>query len=211
MLVLNHITSPLCPVVAAVRMSMSLPLVWQEVIWQPEWGLYLGINLAGHRIVDGGLLSNFPIELFLSRDPHVTGIMGPTTSTGVLGFLIDESLPVRGATALQAEGLIGLGTLAVPARIMALVDTATQAHDKMVIDSFRQYVCRLPARGYRTTEFDMTDDRREALIRAGREAMRGYFAHPEVAGALESLDPDEARAESPEATADRLALRILNP
>jgi predicted acylesterase/phospholipase RssA len=213
MLVLNHITAPLCPVVAAVRMSMSLPFVWQEVVWQQEWGLYLGISLTGHRIVDGGLLSNFPIELFISRDPHVTGIMGPTTSAGVLGMLIDESLPVHNAPAEvhSADGL-DLGALAVPGRIRDLVDTATQAHDKMIIDSFRDYVCRLPAKGYRTTEFDMTDQRREALVRAGREAMRRYFTRAaQQAAGREGLDSERVPAETPQETADRLARNILGP
>lgn len=31
LLVLNHRTAPDCPVVYAVRMSMSIPLVWDEV------------------------------------------------------------------------------------------------------------------------------------------------------------------------------------
>jgi predicted acylesterase/phospholipase RssA len=209
MLVLNHITAPLCPLVAAVRMSMSLPLVWQEVIWQPEWGFYLGIDLSGHRVVDGGLLSNFPIELFLSRDPHVIGVMGPTVSASVLGFLIDESLPVQGESPDGAPPAIefDFGELAVPSRISALIDTATQAHDKMVIESFRDYVCRLPARGYRTTEFDMSDRRREALIRAGREAMAAYFgARESGAKGLEGLG-----SEDPCRTADRLARRLLQP
>src|SRR5207237_5395416 len=65
-LVLNHRTAPDCPIVWAVRMSMSIPLVWDEVIWQSGWGTYLGNDIAGHAIVDGGLLSNFPIELFIS-------------------------------------------------------------------------------------------------------------------------------------------------
>jgi len=41
LLVLNHHTSPDCPVVWAVRMSMSIPLVWNEVIWDKGWGTYL--------------------------------------------------------------------------------------------------------------------------------------------------------------------------
>ncbi|HEY6040934.1 MAG TPA: patatin-like phospholipase family protein, partial [Anaerolineae bacterium] len=61
MLVLNHRTAPDLPVVWAVRMSMSIPLVWQEVVWQKEWGTYRGRDMTGHAIVDGGLLSNFPI------------------------------------------------------------------------------------------------------------------------------------------------------
>ncbi len=60
MLVLNHRTAPDLPVVWAVRMSMSIPLVWQEVVWQPEWGTYRGRDMVGDAIVDGGLALQLP-------------------------------------------------------------------------------------------------------------------------------------------------------
>ncbi|MEZ4516941.1 MAG: patatin-like phospholipase family protein [Chloroflexota bacterium] len=53
LLVLNHMTAPQC-LSSGVRMSMSLPLVWEEVLWQESWGPYLGHDLTNHRIVDGG-------------------------------------------------------------------------------------------------------------------------------------------------------------
>ena len=90
MLVLNHQTAPDCPLVMAVRMSMSIPLLWEEVIWQDNWGTYRGRDITGHAIVDGGMLSNFPIELFLSSDLNVVKVMGPKQQTEVLGMLIDE-------------------------------------------------------------------------------------------------------------------------
>ncbi len=94
LLVLNHNTAPDCPLVWAVRMSMSIPLVWEEVIWQAGWGRYLGREMAGHTIVDGGMLSNFPLELFISDAPQVTRLMGPRQATPVLGLLIDDALTV---------------------------------------------------------------------------------------------------------------------
>ena len=39
-LLLNHRTAPDLPVVWAARMSMSVPLLWQEVEWQEAWGPY---------------------------------------------------------------------------------------------------------------------------------------------------------------------------
>lgn len=192
LLVLNHVTAPQLPVVWGVRMSMSLPLVWEEVIWRPEWGPYMGQDLDGHRIVDGGLLSNFPIELFISQDPFVLAMMGTTAAEGVLGLLIDETLPVAGMETRRDEGTTLMG-LSLPQRLRSLINTATQAHDKMVIDSFQQVVCRLPAEGYDTTEFGMSPERREALITAGRAAMADYFDHQ----ALEIKGPDlEAMAQS---------------
>ena len=208
MLVLNHRTAPLVPVVWGMRMSMSLPLLWQEVVWQPEWGDYMGRPLAGHRVVDGGLLSNFPIELFLSSDPHVTALMGHRTSQGVLGLLIDESLPVGEVAERNAPADGGLASLPPAQRIKGLVDTATQAHDKMVIDAFEQFVCRLPARGYQTTEFDMTDARRDALIAAGQQALDAYFRLQETEG---MKGPDVFAMERALRRADKAAVKILQP
>ena len=185
LLVLNHRTTPRLPVVWGMRMSMSLPFFWQEVIWQPEWGNYLNRPMAGHRIVDGGLLSNFPMELFLSNDPHVVSIMGSKTSQGLLGLLIDEKVAVPGSEPVPGQSHppdVNLSDLPSAARIIGLVETATQAHDKMVIEAFEQFVCRLPAKGYRTTEFDMTDLRRDNLIAAGASAMANYFRTQETQG-----------------------------
>ena len=209
MLILNHRTAPNCPVAYAVRMSMSLPLVWNEVVWQPEWGKYNGKDLTGHTIVDGGMLSNFPIELFLSDQPQVTGLMGEkTTSENVLGFLIDETLDVPGQpVAQEAGGGFEISNLSTVKRISKLLNTMLQAHDKIVIETFERFVIRLPARGYGTIEFGMSDERRNALVQAGREACQTYFnrlAAQEAAGPSFGI-PVEPTVPS----ADKVATRIL--
>jgi predicted acylesterase/phospholipase RssA len=204
-LVLNHRTAPDCPVVWAVRMSMSIPLVWDEVIWQAHWGKYGGREIAGHAIVDGGLLSNFPIELFISDAPYITSLMGPKDDNPVLGLLIDEQMPVVKARLVEVN--IKPGELKTVQRLRRLVDTATGAHDKMVIDEYSNLVARLPAQGYGTTEFDMSDERRDALVKAGREAMALYFDMP-----ADLLLPSKALrlpGEREATTADRIAANIL--
>ena len=187
LLVLNNHTAPECPVVWAVRMSMGIPLVWDEVLWKIKWGHYLKQDITGHAIVDGGLLSNFPLELFLSDAPHITRLMGPRQDNPVLGWLIDESLLV--STSHKKRGFlvdihIDPKKLRILQRLSNLVDTATKAHDKMIIDEFSHLVVRLPAGGYGTTEFDMSDERREALVEAGRNAMHDYFENPPVRNPL---------------------------
>lgn len=207
LLVLNHKTAPGCPLVWAVRMSMSIPLLWDEVIWQADWGSYLGRLLTNHAIVDGGVLSNFPIELFLSAEPQVTQLMGPKQETPILGLYIDESIPVP-QPAAQRGALVDIdikpGELRTVQRLQRLVNTATTAHDKMVIDAFRDLVVHLPAGGYGTTEFDMSDARRDALVAAGRNAMRTYFDQlvPTPRGAAAAIDDAQKFA-------DRVALRLL--
>jgi len=206
MLVLNHHTAPDCPVVWAVRMSMSIPLLWDEVIWKPEWGNYQGRAMAGHAIVDGGVLSNFPIELFISDERPVLNVMGPKSGNEVLGLLIDESRPVEAGKGLLVRVNIKPGELKTVQRLQRLVDTATGAHDKMVIDEYAHLVVRLPAQGYGTTEFDMSDERRNALVEAGRAAMAQHLDAPD--GLLMPTKGPGARQGS---VADRIATRILAP
>ncbi len=207
LLVLNHRTAPDCPLVWAVRMSMSIPLLWQEVVWAEAWGKYLGQDMVDHVIVDGGILSNFPIELFISAEPQVTKVMGPKKADPILGLLIDESLPVPAAAKRGFLVTIDVkpGELRTVQRLEHLVDTMTQAHDKMVLEEFDALVVRLPAKGYGTTEFDMTDERRQALVAAGRSAMQAYLDKaPAATRAL--LAGATPRVKQ---TVDRIAARIL--
>ena len=111
-LVLNHRTAPDCPLVYAVRMSMSIPLLWDEVIWDKSWGPYQGRDITGHTIVDGGVLSNFPLELFVSDAPFVTAVMGPKQNNPVLGLLLDDAAPVPTPRGLLVKVTIKPGDLA---------------------------------------------------------------------------------------------------
>ena len=179
MLVLNHRTAPDCPVAWAVRMSMSIPFVWREVVWQKEFGLYLGKDITGHRMVDGGVLSNFPIVL-VDQQPspgsHIEKIMGNDTvaeNAGTIGLLIDETIAVPGQPEKTEHST--LGGLKTVKRISRLIDTMTGAHDNEEMQTHKAKVCRLPAQGYGTTEFDMNPDRLEALVKAGYDAMSSYL------------------------------------
>jgi predicted acylesterase/phospholipase RssA len=183
MLVLNHRTAPDCPTVWAVRMSMSCPLVWQEVIWQKDWGLYRNQDINGHTVVDGGLLSNFPIRLLVSDDNTIEEIMGrDSASDHVIGLLLDDGLDVPGAEITQRidSGVPGFlertDVLAgMMVRISGMADTLLAGHDKSVIDTHKNMVCRLPARGYGILEFDLTAERMAPIILAGETAMDAHF------------------------------------
>jgi len=204
----NHRTAPDCPLVWAVRMSMSIPLLWEEVIWKAAWGDYRSCSVTGHVVVDGGMLSNFPIELFMSDQPNVTGLMGPKQDVPVLGLLIYESLPVgpvkRG---LLINANVKPGELKTIQRLTRLMDTMIGAHDKMVIEEFEHLVVRLPAAGYGTTEFDMSDERRKALVEAGRRAISNYFDRPRPLAVPRGGAP--APAAKTKDHSDRIATRLL--
>jgi len=186
MLLLNHRTAPDCPVVWATRMSMSVPLLWQEVEWRKAWGEYFTWDadaqrmepndISGHSVVDGGVLSNFPIGLFLSDRDDVAALVGSTRSESVLGLLIDESLTVPNQPPRPADSGLGVASSRPVTRLRRLITTVISAHDNTAVAAYDRHVVHLPAGGYGTTEFDMDDERREALVNAGRDAMRAFLA-----------------------------------
>ena len=178
MLVLNQRTAPNVPIAWAVRMSMSIPLIWREVVWQDSWGLYRGRKKAGNIIVDGGVLSNFPIRLIDQSVPEIMGDTDPSAALN-LGLLLDEQLTVPGIT--PAPPPLPLEESRVVQRLTRLMDTMMGAQDS---DEMRQHameVCRLPVKGYGTTEFDMADAKLKALVDAGRDAVTAHLMNRELA------------------------------
>ena len=78
----------------------------------------------------------------------------------------------------------------------------------MVIDEFSHLVVRLPAQGYGTTEFDMSDERRNALVEAGRRAMGAYFDNASAERAMpRGLEATDTKRVGH--IADRIATRLL--
>jgi len=172
MLVLNHRTAPDLPLAWAVRMSMSIPMVWREVVWDASWGTYRGRTKTGNVVVDGGVLSNFPIRLIAESVPE---IMGDTDPNGALnlGLLLDEKLPVPGE---PAKPPAVSSQLRVVQRLTRLMDTMMGAQDNQEIRDHASEICHLPVQGYGTTEFDMPDDKLQALVSAGQAALEAHLS-----------------------------------
>lgn len=176
---LNHRTAPRCPVVMAVRMSMSIPLFFAEVLWRKEWGTYLDEDLSNHVMVDGGVLSNLPIAFVLpTANVFVGQLMGPNPrpDSQAIGLAIDTSLPVLGAADVdESRSFAGvISRTRLGQRIAALSETIVHGMDLTVVDLAAQPLCRLPAKGYHATEFDMPASRASALVQSARRAM-GVF------------------------------------
>jgi predicted acylesterase/phospholipase RssA len=140
--------------------------------------------------VDGGALSNFPLRMLISDDSSVKEVMGNTAPNRerVLGLLIDEDLEVNGAPPPPAQeeddfkALVAddIKKLRVVQRVNRLVKTMQGAHDRQTIAANEDLICRLPARGYGTMEFDMTPKRKQALVAAGRQAMEAHLAQRDL-------------------------------
>ena len=177
---LNHVSAPDCPLVSAVRMSMSMPLFFTEVVWRAEWGSYAGEDLTGHVMVDGGVLSNLPIGFIMpSANAVVERLMGPPPEGAAVpvGLVLDATLEVPGAPpAPGASSTLGaFFATRLGQRIRALVDTLLNGVDVTLSDTASLHLCRLPAKGYAATEFDMSQPRVEALVAAATDATAKYF------------------------------------
>ena len=178
MLIINHRTAPDLPVAWLIRMSMSIPFVYNHVTWQPEWGTYLGEDISGHDIVDGGLGSNFGIEMVLSNEPEFIEAMGIEPDRDrVVGLFLNDAIPVEAAQGTepmveQQDDPLHKRWSTVKERNQALLTTFLKNHDHFIVRTHPDVVCHLPVGGFDTLEFDMSDERIEILMNSGREAMR---------------------------------------
>jgi NTE family protein len=148
----------------AVRMSMSIPIFFEPVQHKnPKTG-------ETHLIVDGGMLSNFPVWLFdcKDRDPR-----WPT-----FGLMLVEPEP-RKPIGHRIEGDdhgIERGSLLDFVKSLAL--TMMAAHDRMYLDqaTYARTIA-IPTLGVGTTEFEITPDRVKALYDSGHQAATDFIAN----------------------------------
>lgn len=137
-------------VAQAVRMSMSLPLFFKPVIMKSPAG-------TNAYIVDGGLLSNFPIWIFDSE-----GV--PTWPT--FGFLLKED--DFGET-YQTNGLADF--------LLAILKTMLNAHDRRLVKP-EDYIHRtilVPTGNVSTTNFNLTAQEKEQLYHNGYKAVTQFL------------------------------------
>ena len=162
LIALNYRTAPDVPLVAAVRMSMSIPFLWPEVSWSAAWGNYLGREMANHTIVDGGLTSNLALRFLVSAEPWIEKIMGnaPSPETQVLALRLDGRHAPPGAPA-PAPTL----RLRAVDRIERVFETALSGNDRTEEEAYASLLCALPTAGFGTLEFAMSVERAEVLMR----------------------------------------------
>jgi predicted acylesterase/phospholipase RssA len=175
-LVLNHRTAPDFPVVDAVRASMSVPLVWPEVIWDQKWGKYLDQDMAGHTLVDGGVLANLAIKYVTEwDDPEVRKIMGPVDREPhiVIALLLDDSLAIPGDVPPMDEKKPPKIVQEI-SRVMATMGS----FQNEALKGKEELICRIPVKGHPPLELQPTGDataRLQALLNSGRCAMTEHL------------------------------------
>jgi NTE family protein len=151
-------------VALAVRMSMSIPVFFEPARFaNPKTG-------REHVIVDGGMLSNFPVWLFDCED----GL--PDWPT--FGLLLVEPKPsVPIGARLPESKMSGHGPRAVVEYVKALAQTMMEAHDRLYVEqSSYARTIPIPTLGVGTTEFDLSPERALALFDSGRWAAEKFLA-----------------------------------
>lgn len=149
-------------VALAVRMSMSIPIYFEPVRVKDAGG-------REHLIVDGGMLSNFPVWLFDSDGP-------PDWPT--FGLMLVEPEPRTPVGDRIGSRDRGRGPVAPTiGYVKDLVDTLIEGRDRFYLE--RAEYARtipIPTLGVRTTEFDLSEERKQDLYRAGRDAAERFLA-----------------------------------
>jgi NTE family protein len=129
-------------VAKAVRMSCSLPYFFDPI--------KLGINDNNCIIVDGAVLSNFPIWLF----------EGEKKIRPLLGIKLSTSYAEKPAN--KINNAIQLFT--------ALFETMKDAHDaRYVSRRHEKNIIFIPLEGELTTEFDLTEEKKQSIIEIGEQ------------------------------------------
>jgi NTE family protein len=126
-------------VALAVRMSVSIPIFFEPVRFiNPQTG-------REHVLVDGGMLSNFPVWLF--DDEENSGC--PT-----LGIRLDEGTEAERGD--RSDGFGGLGLDSMIDFVKGLAHTALSAHDRLYLErSNFDRTINVPSLGVSTVDFDM--------------------------------------------------------
>jgi NTE family protein len=157
----------LVPVALAVRMSMSIPLFFEPV---PHVNQYTSRE---HTIVDGGMLSNFPVWLFDA--PQGQEAKRPTFGLKLIRKDTQSEL-IRQDFDLKSEFMKMLKKSETLGYFWSLVETMMEAHDRFYIDQRRfDKTIDIATLGVGTTEFDLSDERKNDLYESGREEAKKFL------------------------------------
>ena len=161
-----------------VRASMAVPFFFKPFIVRdiaadrvlPAWGQFIGVEDVAHipditRFVDGGLISNFPINVFFN--PKVAKPRLPT-----FGIRLDSSDP--NASKQQYSTLGGFAG--------AMISTLRSHYDREFLlknADFNRTVGRIDVRGVNWLNFNISDKEKLELFKRGAEAAARFLLGPD--------------------------------
>ncbi|QQZ10882.1 patatin-like phospholipase family protein [Heyndrickxia vini] len=131
------------PVARAIRMSCSIPYFFEPVKLKSLEGISV--------IADGGVLSNFPMWIFVNNE---TKKIRPVVGVS-LSYDLKEHPKHKIKNGIQLFN--------------ALFETMKEAHDSRYISRKHENdIIFIPARNYISTDFQISEEKKDALIELGR-------------------------------------------
>ena len=161
-------------VALAVRASMSVPFVFEPVRIENK---RTGVT---HVLVDGGVLSNFPVWLFDS---------GGVPKRPTIGLLLVEPEPRKPLGAPPAP--VPAPTAGVRALVnhgKSLIQTMLEAHDRLYLEA-ADYArtIPIPTLGIGAVDFGLSREQMDALIQSGADAAERFLATWDFQGYIEGF------------------------
>lgn len=142
-------------VAMAVRMSMSYPFFFRPVILEHRHGG------EKHWIIDGGMLSNFPIQLFDSP-------AGNPPSWPTIGFLLGERESEQHSHA-PIRDLVSM--------LQAMLRTMLTAHDRKALREVdKRRIVHIPTGRYGTLDFNLGEEDKDWLHGAGYQEAKQFLS-----------------------------------
>ncbi|GIP25363.1 phospholipase [Paenibacillus sp. J23TS9] len=148
----------------AIRMSTSIPYFFDPVILRLSGEAARGKAFADQfvYVVDGGLLSNFPLWLFDDTTLEAPG----QTTVQTIGF---QMVGRSSNSPHMIRGPISM--------LQAMFETMLSAHDERYIEQVNRFrTIKIPTLGVGTTEFHISPEKSMELFESGVQAGNKFFA-----------------------------------
>ncbi|MEK5038000.1 patatin-like phospholipase family protein [Sporosarcina sp. FSL K6-3457] len=127
------------PIARALRMSCGIPFFFEPV--------KMKVGSGDTIVVDGGVLSNFPLWIFDKKERPVLGLQLSRSPEKQPGYPIHNALQL----------------------FEALFSTMKNAHDERYISrKHEKDIIFIPVDGFSATEFDLDEEGKETLMEIGR-------------------------------------------
>jgi NTE family protein len=187
-------------VATAVRMSMSIPL-----FFEPVRLLNKNTNHE-HVLVDGALLSNFPVWLF-DRDD---GVEPECPTFGLLLVEPDPRTPIT--ERLEQPEHAPSGPRGLVMLLSSIVHTVLEAHDRMYLEKaeFARTIA-IPTLGVRTMQVGLSKDRAQALYEAGYSAANKFLETWDFAAYRAAFGPGRPQSRREDLTRELDRSRVARP
>jgi NTE family protein len=186
--IFSHKHSPDMTLVEGVRVSMSIPL------------FFTAVRNQHHDVcVDGGVLENYPIKLF-DRKNYIESHLRETDyynkvnnskeindgntydfNMETLGFRLDSYSDIKIFERLETPEAKEVNDFFSYLKRLVATMLDSQQNKHLHSDDWQRTIY-IDSLGIKTTDFDITEEEKNALVEAGREGTKKYFSWFESAG-----------------------------